>query len=179
MYLGCFWRTDGPTSTSPGEKEHRKHLSFFWKENKKRGAQRAPRQKTAIRSKNSSGHGKAHAHLTARGTTQPTAKAQHTHGHTPFVLIIPINTLCIIGSLFRIVKREDEKLLGLCYNEYRMVKTIDYSIVFTAKRQVWRQMIESIICAMLVAMTIWQNSNAVLLRRKAARPKAFWLFTII
>jgi hypothetical protein len=32
---------------------------------------------------------------------------------------------------------------------------------------------------MLIAMSIWQNSSAVLLRRKAARRKAFELFAII
>jgi hypothetical protein len=32
---------------------------------------------------------------------------------------------------------------------------------------------------MLIAMSIWQNSKAVLLRSKAARRKAFELFAII
>jgi hypothetical protein len=32
---------------------------------------------------------------------------------------------------------------------------------------------------MLIAMNIWQNSFAVLLRRKATQRKAFWLFAII
>jgi hypothetical protein len=32
---------------------------------------------------------------------------------------------------------------------------------------------------MFIAMNIWQNSRAVLLRRKAARRKALWLFAII
>jgi hypothetical protein len=32
---------------------------------------------------------------------------------------------------------------------------------------------------MLIAMNIRQNSRAVLLRRKAARRKAFWLFAIL
>jgi hypothetical protein len=32
---------------------------------------------------------------------------------------------------------------------------------------------------MLNAMNIWQNTRAVLLRRNAARRKAFWLFAII
>jgi hypothetical protein len=32
---------------------------------------------------------------------------------------------------------------------------------------------------MRIAMHRWQNSRAVLLRRKAARRKAFWLFAII
>jgi hypothetical protein len=31
---------------------------------------------------------------------------------------------------------------------------------------------------MLIAMSIWQNSLTVLLRRKAARRKAFWLYAI-
>jgi hypothetical protein len=40
-------------------------------------------------------------------------------------------------------------------------------------------MILSIIRPMLIAMRIWQNSRAVLLRGKAARRKAFWLIAII
>jgi hypothetical protein len=32
---------------------------------------------------------------------------------------------------------------------------------------------------MFIAMSIWQNSHAVLLRRKAARRKAYLLFAII
>ncbi len=35
------------------------------------------------------------------------------------------------------------------------------------------------IASALLAMNIWQNSRAVLLRRKAARRKAFWLFAIL
>ena len=42
----------------------------------------------------------------------------------------------------------------------------------------WR-MILKIIRPMLIAMSIWQNSKAVLLRSKAARRKAFSLFAII
>ena len=66
-----------------------------------------------------------------------------------------------------------------CYNEHRMAKLIEESIDFAAKRQVWQRMILQIIRLMLIAMNIWQNSRAVLLRRKAARRKAFWLFAII
>ena len=40
------------------------------------------------------------------------------------------------------------------YNDYRMEKTIEFSIVFSAKRHVWQQMMDSIICAMLIAMNI-------------------------
>jgi len=40
-------------------------------------------------------------------------------------------------------------------------------------------MIQGIIRPMLIAMNLWQNSLAVLLRRKAARRKAFLLFAII
>jgi len=60
-----------------------------------------------------------------------------------------------------------------------MAKTIEDSIVFAAKRQVWQRMIQRIIRPTLIAMKLWQNSYAVLLRRKAARRKAFWLFAII
>jgi len=67
----------------------------------------------------------------------------------------------------------------LCYNDHRLAKSIEASIDFAAKRQVWQRMIQGIICPMLIAMNLWQNSRAVLLRRKAARRKAFWLFTII
>jgi len=60
-----------------------------------------------------------------------------------------------------------------------MAKSIGNPIDFGAKRQVWQRMILRIIRPMLIAMSIWQNSNAVLLRRKAARRKAFWLFAIL
>ena len=60
----------------------------------------------------------------------------------------------------------------LYYNDYRIAKSIDYSIDFAAKRQVWQRMIFKIIRPMPIAMNIWQNSCAVLLRRKAARRKA-------
>ena len=70
-------------------------------------------------------------------------------------------------------------LLPLAYNDHRMAKSIENSIDFAAKRQVWQRMILIIIRPMLIAMSIWQNSHAVLLRSKAARRKAFWLFAII
>ncbi|MBQ7248448.1 MAG: hypothetical protein IJS21_00260, partial [Deltaproteobacteria bacterium] len=60
-----------------------------------------------------------------------------------------------------------------------IAKSIEESIDFAAKRQVWQRMIQRIIRLILIAMNIWQNSRAVLLRRKAARRKAFWLFAII
>jgi len=60
-----------------------------------------------------------------------------------------------------------------------MAKSIGDSIDFAAKRQVWQRMIHRIIRQMLIAMSIWQNSLAVLLRRSAARRKAFWLFAIL
>jgi hypothetical protein len=40
-------------------------------------------------------------------------------------------------------------------------------------------MIQEIIRPILLLMSIWQNSHAVLLCRKAARRKALWLFAII
>ena len=55
------------------------------------------------------------------------------------------------------------------YNDHRMAKSIENSIDFVLK----------IIRPMLIAMSIWQNSHAVLLRSKAARRKAFSLFAII
>jgi hypothetical protein len=60
-----------------------------------------------------------------------------------------------------------------------MAKSIEDSIDFAAKRQVWQRMIHGIIRPMLIAMNIWQNSPAVLLRRKAARRKPFWFFAIL
>ena len=57
-----------------------------------------------------------------------------------------------------------------------MAKTIADPIVFAAKPDVWRQMSPGIICAMLIAMNIWQNSKAFLLSRKAARRNAFRRF---
>jgi len=53
-----------------------------------------------------------------------------------------------------------------------MAKSIEDSVDFAAKRQVWKRMILKIIRPMRIAMCIWQNSAAVLLRRKAARRKA-------
>ncbi|MBR2831808.1 MAG: hypothetical protein IKE57_02640 [Oscillospiraceae bacterium] len=44
-----------------------------------------------------------------------------------------------------------------------MAKSIEDSIDFAAKRQVWQRMILKIIRPMLIAMSIWQNSKAVLL----------------
>ncbi|MBR1457018.1 MAG: hypothetical protein IJ594_07670, partial [Oscillospiraceae bacterium] len=67
----------------------------------------------------------------------------------------------------------------LFYNDYRKAKSIEASIDFAAKRQVWQRMLQRIIRPMLIARNIWQNSIAVLLRRKAARRKAFWFFAII
>ena len=67
----------------------------------------------------------------------------------------------------------------LAYNDHRMAKSIEDSIDFAAKRQVWQRMILKIIRPMPIAMSIWQNSKAVLLRSKAARRKAFSLFAII
>ena len=66
-------------------------------------------------------------------------------------------------------------LYGFVYS----LKSIENSIDFAAKQQVWQRMIFQIIRPMLIAMNIWQNSLAVLLRRKAARRKAFWLFAIL
>ena len=40
-------------------------------------------------------------------------------------------------------------------------------------------MIQGIIRPMLIAMNIWHNSHAVVLRRKAVTAKSFWLFAII
>ena len=54
-------------------------------------------------------------------------------------------------------------------NDHRYAKTIENSIVFAAKRQVWQPMIQRIIGAMLIEMNVWQNSTAVLLSSKAAR----------
>ena len=68
---------------------------------------------------------------------------------------------------------------GDSYNDHRMAKSIENSIDFAAKRQVWQRMILKIIRPMLIAMSIWQNSRAVLPRSKAARRKAFLLFAII
>ena len=65
------------------------------------------------------------------------------------------------------------------YNDHRLAKSIENSIDFAAKRQVWQRMILKIIRHMLIAMSIWQNSRAVLPRSKAARRKAFSLFAII
>ena len=65
------------------------------------------------------------------------------------------------------------------HNDHRMAKSIENSIDFAAKRQVWQRMILKIIRPMLITMSIWQDSYAVLLRSKAARRKAFSLFAII
>ena len=74
---------------------------------------------------------------------------------------------------------EERRFAVRGYNDHRMAKSIGNPIDFAAKRQVWQRMILRIIRPMLIAMSIWQNSNAVLLRRKAARRKAFWLFAIL
>ncbi|MBQ7473429.1 MAG: hypothetical protein IJS79_03665 [Oscillospiraceae bacterium] len=61
------------------------------------------------------------------------------------------------------------------YNDHRMAKSIEDSIDFAAKRNVWQRMILFIIRPMLIAMSIWQNSFAVLLRSK----KLFGFLAII
>jgi hypothetical protein len=60
-----------------------------------------------------------------------------------------------------------------------MANSIEDSIEFAAKQQVRQRSIYRMLRPMFLAMHIWQNSSAVLLRRKAARRKAFWLFAII
>ncbi len=68
---------------------------------------------------------------------------------------------------------------GIHYHDHQTEKTIEYSIVFSVIRQVWRHRMGSIMCAMLLAMTIWQNSIAVLLSSEAARQNALQCFAII
>ena len=65
------------------------------------------------------------------------------------------------------------------YNDHRMAKSIEGSIDFAAKRQVWQRMTQRVIRPMLIEMNIWPNSYAVWLRGKAARRKALWLFAIL
>ena len=65
------------------------------------------------------------------------------------------------------------------YNDHRLAKSSGDSIDFAAKPVVWQRMIHRIIRPMLLAMSIGQNSLAVLLRRSAVRRKAFWLFAIL
>jgi hypothetical protein len=74
---------------------------------------------------------------------------------------------------------KSDKYSSLRDNDHRMAKSIELSIDFAAKRQVWQRMILSIIRPILNEMSIWQNSRSVLLRGKAALRKAFWLFAII
>ena len=96
------------------------------------------------------------------------------------------DTSLLIDRGGRIVGRQKMVHIAQCpcfyeqdYNDHRMAKSIEYSIDFAAKRQVWQRMILKIIRPMLIAMSIWQNSKAVLLRSKAARRKAFSLFAIL
>jgi len=64
------------------------------------------------------------------------------------------------------------------YNDHQMAKSIENSIDFAAKRQVWQRMIPRIIRMMFIAMIIGQNSHAVLLRRKTTRRKTPSFFAI-
>ena len=68
---------------------------------------------------------------------------------------------------------------GGLYNDHRLSKSIENSIDFTAKRQVWQRMILLIIRAMLMAMNIWRSSTAAALSSEAARRNALWRFVII
>jgi hypothetical protein len=68
---------------------------------------------------------------------------------------------------------------GVNYNDHRIAKSIENSIDFAAKRQVWRRMIQKIIRAMLIAMNIWRRRHAAALSRKAARRNALRRFAII
>ena len=65
------------------------------------------------------------------------------------------------------------------YNDHRIAKSIEDSIDFVTKRQVWRRMIQKIIRAMLIAMNIWRRSQAAALSSKAARRNALLRFAII
>jgi len=60
-----------------------------------------------------------------------------------------------------------------------MAKSIDDSIDFAAKRQVWRRMIFKIIRAMLIAMNLWRRSGSAALSRKPARRNALRRYAII
>jgi len=64
-------------------------------------------------------------------------------------------------------------------NDHRITKSIESSIDFVAKRQVWQRMILKIIRAMFIAMNIWRRSKAAALSRKAARRNASRRFAII
>jgi len=69
--------------------------------------------------------------------------------------------------------------LPLHYNDHRIAKTIEDSIVFAAKQQVWQRMILQIIRAMPIAMTIWRRRIPAALSRKAARRNAWRRFANI
>ena len=68
---------------------------------------------------------------------------------------------------------------GRHYNDHRMAKSLENSIDFAAKRQVWQRMILIIIRGMLTAMNIWRSSTAAALSSKAARRNALRRFAII
>jgi len=57
-----------------------------------------------------------------------------------------------------------------------MTKSIENSIDFAAKRQVWQRMIFEIIRSMLIAMRIWHSSRSAVLSSKAARRKRLLAF---
>ena len=80
---------------------------------------------------------------------------------------------------FSKLSRISVRMLRHYDNDYRIAKSIEDSIDFAAKRQVWQRMIHGIIRPMLTAMMKRKNSRAVLPRCKAARRKAFLLFAII
>jgi len=59
-----------------------------------------------------------------------------------------------------------------------MAKSIEDSIDFAAKRQVWQRMILQIIRAMLITINIQRSSRAAALSSKAARRNALRRFAI-
>ena len=94
MMMKCFGEED--PSTSFGQKKHGENQPFFLigeRGDKKTGGPIGLSGRITEQAETSNGHDKTHAHLTARGTTQPAAEAQRTHGPSPFIPVIPIGMM--------------------------------------------------------------------------------------
>ena len=60
--------------------------------------------------------------------------------------------------------------LSVFYNDHRQAKTIEETIVFSVKRQVWQQMILSIICAIFIINTLNHSQKSKYPIRGLHRP---------
>ena len=89
--------------------------------------------------------------------------------HPFFAALFVCSALCLAcraradgggeGAAFLRMPVLTKRRSGDYHIDHRMENTIEYSIVFSSKRYVWRRVMGSIMCALLTAMTIWQKAS--------------------